>query len=61
MRESIVGRGRLIQGNTQVDLDRRPGDSHLFDQQAHEFLTLLKIKAIDAVTNTLGEGVEPAR
>jgi len=44
-----------------VDFDRRAGDSHLFDQQTHELLTLLKIKGIDAVTNTLGEGVELAR
>jgi hypothetical protein len=44
-----------------VDLDRWPGDSHLFDQQTHELLTLLEVKGIDAVTHTLGEGVDLAR
>ena len=55
-------RGRvLIQGNAQVNLDGRPGDSHLFDQQADELLTLLKIQGIDAVANVPGEGFDLAR
>jgi len=61
VRQSGV-RGRvLIQGDAQMNLDGRPGDSHLLDQQADELLTLLKIEGIDAVANVPGEGFDLAR
>ena len=44
-----------------MNLDRRPSDSHLFDQQADELLTLLKIEGIDAVAHVPGEGFNLAR
>ena len=56
----LVGRG-LIQGNAQVNLDARPGDSNLLDQEADEPLTLLEVEGIDTLSNTPGEGVDLAR
>jgi hypothetical protein len=50
----IVGRG-LIQGNAQVNLDARPGDANLLDQEAHELLTLLEVEGIEPFSNASGE------
>jgi hypothetical protein len=56
----LVGRG-LIQGNAQVNLNARPGDSNLLDQEAHEPLTLLEVEGIDTSSNTPGEGFDFAQ
>jgi hypothetical protein len=61
MRLSIVCGRRLIQGDAQVDLDRRPGDSHLLHQETYEFLTLFEIKLVDAAPYALGKCVDLAR
>ncbi len=44
-----------------MNFDGRPSDSHLFDQQADELLTLLEIEGIHAVANVLGRGFDLAR
>ncbi len=44
-----------------MNRDGRSSNSDLFDQEADQLLTLLKIKVIDAVANTFGEGVDLAR
>jgi hypothetical protein len=56
----FVGRG-LIQGNAQVNLDARPGDSNLLDEEAHELLTLLEGEGIDIFSNAPGEGFDFTR
>src|SRR6266851_1059115 len=60
MRFSRAVRGRLVQGDAQVDLDVRPGHSNLLDQQAHESLTLLEVESVDALPDAAGEGFDPA-
>src|SRR5579859_6588756 len=49
----------VVQRHSQVNLDRRPCDSHLLDQQTYELLTLLEIECIDAGSNASCEGLQP--
>jgi hypothetical protein len=54
---ALIERG-LIQGNAQVDLDARSGDSNLLNKQPHEPLALLEVEGVDALPNTAGEGFD---
>ena len=60
MCSSVCGR-RVFQRDSQVNLDSRPSDSQLLDQQTYELLTLLEIECIDAVSDAPGERFDLAR
>jgi hypothetical protein len=49
---------RLIQGNAQVDLDARSGDSNLLNKKPHEPLPLLEVESVDALPNTARKGFD---
>jgi hypothetical protein len=43
-----------------VDFHLRPSHSDSLDQEAHEPLALLEVEDIDALSNAVGKGVNPA-
>jgi hypothetical protein len=49
---------RLIQGNAELDLDARSGDSNLLNKKPHEPLMLLEFEGVDALPNAAGEGFD---
>jgi hypothetical protein len=57
---SCACRRWVVQRHSQVNLDRRPSDSHLLDQQTYQLLTLLEIECIDAGSNASCEGFDLA-
>ncbi len=43
-----------------MDLYLRPSHPDVLDQEAHEPLALLEVEDIDALSNAVGKGVNPA-